>query len=60
MKLPGYEKHDKLVQGSAVRVLSKKFNHIFNFYGQDAQEIIEACEQPRMEQILIQTNNLQR
>ena len=60
MKLPGYEKHDNLVQGSAVRVLSKQFNHIFNFYGQDAQEIIDACEQNHLQEILRLTNNLQR
>ena len=60
MKLPGYEKHDKLVQGSSVRVLAKQFNHIFNFYNQDAKDIIEACEQNHMQQILQTTNNLQR
>lgn len=60
MKLPGYEKHDKLVQGSSVRVLAKQFDHIFNFYNQDAQDIIEVCEQNHMQQILQTTNNLQR
>lgn len=60
MKLPGYEKHDKLVQGSAVRFLSKQFNHIFNFYGKDAQEIINECEQNHLQEISRLTNNLQR
>ena len=60
MKLPGYEKHNHLVQGSAVRVLSKQFDHIFNFYGEDAKDIINACEQTRLLEILIITNNLQR
>lgn len=60
MKLPGHEKHNKLVQGSSVRVLAKQFNHIFNFYGQDAKYIIEACEQTHLQQILQITNNLQR
>lgn len=60
MKLPGYEKHDKLVQGSSVRVLAKQFNHIFNFYNQDARDIIDICEQNHLQQILQTTNNLQR
>ncbi len=60
MKLPGHEKHNHLVQGSAVRVLSKQFNHIFKFYGEDAKDIINACEQNRLLEILIITNNLQR
>ena len=60
MKLPGYEKHNRLVQGSAVRVLSKRFDHIFNFYGEDAKDIINACEQNRLLEILSLTNNLQR
>ena len=60
MQLPGSEKHDKLVQGSAVRVLSKQFNHIFKFYGADADEIISVCEQNHLQEILSLTNNLQR
>lgn len=43
MNLPGCEHHDQLVKGSSVMVLSK--NHsCFNFYGQDAKDIITACE----------------
>ena len=60
MQLPGSEKHDKLVQGSAVRVLSKQFDHIFKFYGIDAEDIISVCEQNHLQEILSITNNLQR
>ena len=60
MKLPGYEKHNKLVQGSAVRVFSKSFNRAFYYFKQDAQDIIDACEQNHLLTILQLTNNLQR
>lgn len=60
MQLHGYEKHDKLVQGSGVNFTKKKANKTFTFYGKEAADIISICESYHMEEILRLTNNLQR
>lgn len=46
MGLPGIEHHDQLVKGSGVTVVSKQYGN-FIFYGNDAKEIINACEYGR-------------
>ena len=58
MELPGYKRHNELVKGSGVDVLSKKIGADI-FYGQEAQDIIKACETPRIDKILKLTNNFQ-
>ena len=60
MRLPGSEKHNLLIQGSGVKFFSETLNHSYTFYKQEAQDIIDACEQNRMEKIAIMTNNLER
>lgn len=44
MDLPGCEHHNQLVKGTGVLVLSKKLG-AFNFYGDRAKNIINACEE---------------
>ena len=46
LNLPGCEKHDKLVKGGGVYVHSDKHGD-FTFYGKQAQDLINACEQAR-------------
>ena len=46
MGLPGCEYHDRLVAGTGVKVISKKFGNDI-FYGRAAEEIINACEKQR-------------
>ena len=60
MQLHGYEKHDKLVQGSGVNFTRKKINQTYTFHGKEAAEIINICESLHMDEILKLTNNLQR
>ena len=60
MQLHGYEKHDKIVQGSGVNFVRKKNNKIYTFYGNQAMDIIKICESIHREEILRLTNNLQR
>ena len=58
MQLHGYEKHNKLVQGSGVTFTRKKEQDVF--YGKEAKEIIDICESIHMQEILELTNNIQR
>ena len=58
MQLHGYEKHNKLVQGSGVTFIRKKEQDVF--YGKEAKEIIDICESIHMQEILELTNNIQR
>ena len=60
MQLHGYEKHNKLVQGSGVKFLSHKTKKTCTFYGKEAADIINICESYHMDEILRLTNNLQR
>ena len=43
MNLPGCERHNKLVQGSGVRVSTNELGTTI-FYGKDAMDIVNACE----------------
>ena len=45
-KVVGYEKHNRLVSGTGVMVLSKKLGS-YTFFGRNANEIIAACEHAR-------------
>lgn len=58
MKLPGYKQHNKLLLHFVVDVFSKKIGH-YSYVGQDAKDIINACEKPRTDKILEMTNNFQ-
>ena len=46
LKLAGCEHHNQLVKGSGVLVYSEKYG-VINFYGKNAQDIINACEEGR-------------
>lgn len=46
MGIPGCEYHNRLVAGTGVKVVSKKFGNDI-FYGRAAEEIIRACEKQR-------------
>lgn len=52
MGLSGCELHDKLVAGTGVTVVSKKFGSDV-FYGRSATDIINACEMPGTRNIIL-------
>ena len=57
MKLPGTEKHGKLVKGSGVIISTRKAG-TYTFYGKDALSIKNACELNRdMESLIISNHN---
>ena len=56
--LPGTEHHNKLVKGSGVNVISKKYMP-YTFYGKEAEDIINACEINRDLDSIIMANHNQ-